>query len=166
MCKRQWIWAPKRIRSLPTDKKKDVIVATCDKFVAEVLKPRFLPSIRPTRFNCPADIYGKWHGGIYRFVQRYRSGWPDNRGWEFEEPFARLDYLAGNRFDVMWHRHTGTWWRLYHSVSLAEAIRCIEKDGHLHPLKHFRQIAPITIIGPQSLTLPHFSSNSFWYSSN
>lgn len=25
---------------------------------------------------------------------------------EFEHVFARLDYLASDRFDVMWHRHT------------------------------------------------------------
>jgi hypothetical protein len=55
------------------------------------------------------DLYGKWHGGLYRFIQRYRSGYADYRGWEFEVPFARLDFLAPDRFDVMWHRHTGQW---------------------------------------------------------
>lgn len=126
--------APKRARALPPDKERAAIVATCDKFVADVLKPRFLPSIRPTKFNYPIDICGKWHGGRYRFLQRYRSGYSDNLGWEFEAPFARLDYLDHDCFDVMWHRHTGQWWRLHHSVSLAEGLRLIEQDGLLHPL--------------------------------
>ncbi len=117
-----------------TDSEKAAIVAACDRFVAEVLKPRFLPQIHPTKFNYPVDIYGKWHGGRYRFIQRYRSGFSDNAGWEFESAFARLDYLGLGRFDVMWHRHTGQWFRLYRSISLNEALRCVEEDGHLHPV--------------------------------
>ncbi len=52
---------------------KVVITATCQRFIDEVLKPRFLPAIRPTQFNYPIDILGKWHGNRYRFVQRYRT---------------------------------------------------------------------------------------------
>jgi len=53
---------------------KVVITAKCQRFIDEVLKPRFLPAIRPIQFNYPIDILGKWHGNHYRFVQRYRSG--------------------------------------------------------------------------------------------
>jgi hypothetical protein len=42
--------------------------------------------------------------------------------------------LQPDRFDVMWHRHTGQWRRLYPSVSLLDALRFIEQDGRLHPL--------------------------------
>jgi len=132
MRKRQWVWAPKR--ALPSNQEKAAIIAACDKLVAEVLKPRFLPCIRPTQFNYPVDIYGKWHGSRYRFIERLRFDGPDAIEPEFEHAFARLDYIAADRFDVMWHRHTGQWWRLYHSVSLTKALRCIEEDGHLHPL--------------------------------
>jgi hypothetical protein len=38
------------------------ITVTCQRFIDEVLKPRFLPTIRPTQFNYPIDILGKWHG--------------------------------------------------------------------------------------------------------
>lgn len=134
MRKRRWVWAPKRIRRLPPEGEQAAIIAACDKFVADVLKPRFLPSIRPTEFNYPVDIYGKWHGGRYRFIERLRSDSPDAIVPEFEYAFSRLDYVATDRFDVMWHRHTGQWWRLYHSVSLREALRSIVQDGHLHPI--------------------------------
>jgi hypothetical protein len=43
---------------------KAVIAVTCQRFIDEVLKPRFLPTIRPTQFNYPIDILGKWHGRI------------------------------------------------------------------------------------------------------
>lgn len=133
MSKRRWVWAPKRVRLLPSVVETVKIIATCDKFVAEVLKPRFLPEIRPMKFNDPVAIYGKWHGGRYQFIERFCSDSRDAIEPEFEYAFARLDYVAPDRFDVMWHRHTGQWWRLYHSVSLSEALRSIEQDGHLHP---------------------------------
>ena len=134
MGKRRWVWAPKRVRALPPEDEKAAIVAACDKFVTDVLKPRFLAEIRPTEFNYPVDLYGKWHGGRYRFIERFRTNGRDAIVPEFDHAFVRLDYLAHDCFDVMWHRHTGQWWRLYHSVSFAEALRCIEQDGHLHPL--------------------------------
>ena len=113
---------------------KVVITATCQRFIDEVLKPRFLPVIRPTRFNYPIDILGKWHGNRYRFVQRYRSGQPENRGEEFDSPFTRLDWMSRDRFDIQWHRHTGAWFCLYRGLSLAKALKTIETDGLLHPL--------------------------------
>jgi hypothetical protein len=75
---------PKKARSLTAkgrsvglwNTEKVVITATCQRFIDEVLKPRFLPAIRPTQFNYPIDILGKWHGNHYRSVQRYRSGQP------------------------------------------------------------------------------------------
>src|SRR3954469_18873540 len=36
----------------------------------------------------------------YRFIQRYRSGFPENLGEEFDAPFARLDWISRNRFDI------------------------------------------------------------------
>ena len=72
-----------------SDPEKAVITVACQRFIDEVLKPRFLPTIRPTQFNYPIDILGKWHGNRYRFVQRYRSGQPETLGEEFDAPFTR-----------------------------------------------------------------------------
>jgi hypothetical protein len=113
---------------------KAAIAAACRKFIDEILKPRFLPRIRPTQFNYPIDIRGAWHGPNYRFIQRYRSGFADNLGEEFDAPFTRLEFVVPDVFDVSYLRHTGKWHRLYRAVSLSEALSLIESDGHLHPL--------------------------------
>jgi hypothetical protein len=121
-----------------TKDEKAEIAAICERFVADVLKPRFLPQIRPTEFNYPIDIFGKWRGAKYSFITRYRSGFSDNRDEEFDLAFTRLDHLeeciAERRFDVMWHRHTGQWFRLHAAVTLEEALRQITTDGLLQPL--------------------------------
>lgn len=113
---------------------KTTITAACERFINEILKPRFLPKIRPTRFNYPVDILGKWHAPRYRFIQLYRSGFPDNLGEEFDSPFVRLDWRGRDRLDVLWHRHTGAWHCLYRDLSLPQALKTIKTDGLLHPL--------------------------------
>lgn len=127
-------WVRTRVLT-PADKAQ--IAATCQRFVTETLKPRFLPEIRPTEFNYPVDIFGKWRGTKYSFITRYRSGFSDNLGEEFDSAFTRLDHVpehfGENRFDVMWHRHTGQWFRLHVAVTLEEALRLIEADGILQP---------------------------------
>ena len=72
---------------------KSAVTSACQNLIDDFLKPRFLPTIRPTQFNYPIDILGKWHGTKYRFIQRYRSGFQENLGEEFDAPFRppRLD---------------------------------------------------------------------------
>jgi hypothetical protein len=78
----------------PSESEKARITAACQRFIDEVLKPRFLPAVRPTQFNYCVDIQGKWQGPRYRFIQRYRSGFPENLGEEFDAPFVRLDWIS------------------------------------------------------------------------
>jgi len=129
---RQWVQT-RAGRGL-SEVEKATITAACQRLIDEVLKPRFLPVIRPTRFNYPVDIRGKWHGARYRFIQRYRSGFPENAGEEFDAPFTRLDWISPGRFDLQWHRHTGEWFCLHRGLSLTEALDTIIADGLLHPL--------------------------------
>ena len=130
--KRQWI----RTATPPAvvdDLEKHAIVAACEAFIRDVLKPRFLPEIKPTQWNYVIDIRGAWAGGRFRFMQRYRSGMEHNRGEEFDAPFARIDRVGRDHFDIYRMRHTGKWWRPHAGVTLVEALRILESDGILHP---------------------------------
>ena len=134
MARRAKVWV--RVRILPVAEKK-AISAICDRFIAEKLKPRFLPAVRPTRFNYPVDLFGQWRGSKYSFVLRYRSGRPENEGEEFNSAFTRLDHveedLTTTCFDVMWHRHNGQWWRVHRSATLEKALRLIQTTSLLQP---------------------------------
>jgi len=132
--KQRKIWAPRPPRPVAPDPiEKQHIITTCETFINEVLKPRFLPVIRPTPFNYPTDIRGEWRAGRYRFIQRYRSGHEDNAGVEFDAPFVRLDHMGPDRFDVFWMRHTGQWWPVYRGKTLAEALHILQTDPVLLP---------------------------------
>ncbi len=132
---RAWVLVVKKPRPPAVDAaEKAAIIATCDAFIRDVLKPRFLPVITPTKFNYTIDIHGSWHGGRYRFLQRMRSGWPENLGEEFDHPFARLDRMGGDSFDIQWFRHTETWWKLRSGVTLARALEFLIEEPLLHPV--------------------------------
>jgi hypothetical protein len=117
-----------------SEAEKASVTDACERLIEEFLKPRFLPAIRPTEFNYPVDILGKWHADKYRFIQRYRSGFPENLGEEFDAPFARLDRIGRDSFDIQWHRHTGEWFRLHRGLTLAEAMQTLKTDRILHPV--------------------------------
>ena len=127
-----WMQAPAN-RVPVSDTEKAAIIAACDAFIRDRLKPRFLPQIRPTTYNYPIDIRGTWAGGRYRFIQRYRSGHAENAGEEFDAPFARIDRMGPDRFDILWMRHTGQWWKLHRGVTLAQALSLLETDAVLFP---------------------------------
>ena len=132
---KQWVLKSRAVRpSLPNEVDKRVIVAACEAFISDVLKPRFLPEIKPTEWNYVVDIQGAWAAGRYRFMQRRRSGMEHNLGDEFNAPFARIDRMGPNRFDIYWMRHTGQWWRVHVDVTLAEALQILETDNVLHPV--------------------------------
>ena len=129
---RQWRWV-----KVLDPAEKLAVAAECDRFIAEILRPRFLPEIRQRPFNYPIDIFGKWRARKFSFIVRYCSGFPENAGEVFDSAFARLDHveecIAESRFDVMWHRHTGQWWRLHSAVPLARALWLMETEPQLRP---------------------------------
>lgn len=113
---------------------KQMVIAACDRFIRELLQPKFLPEIVPTEWNYPVSIHGRWHGGRFRFVRRFRSDRPDAIASEFDAPFARIEWVEPGLFDVSYHRHTGEWWKLFRRVRLEEALHLIETEPLLQPL--------------------------------
>ena len=119
----------------PSESEKRAVNQACEALITDVLKPRFLPEIRPTQFNYPVDIFGKWHGAKYRFIQRFRSDRPENAlEPEFDFPFARLEYVSRDLFDLSYFRHTEQWCSVYRGLSLAEALSLLETEGIFHPV--------------------------------
>src|SRR5260370_5296364 len=76
---------------------KSAVTPASQHLIDDFLKPPFLPTIRPTQFNYPVDIHGKWHGTKYRFIQRYRSGFSENLGQQFDAPLPRLHLISPHR---------------------------------------------------------------------
>ena len=95
MTKRVWMYVGGRAGNKPQPAEKTAITAACERLIVEVLRPRFLPEVRPSAtFNYPVAIEGKWLGNKYRFVTRDRSDDPESLKAEFDGPLARLDSVS------------------------------------------------------------------------
>ena len=130
----QWVWAPKPPRPvMPDALERRAIVAACEALIQDVLKPAHIPVIVPSKFNYLIDITGAYAGGRYRFMRRYKSGFEDTLGQEFDAPFARVDRMKPGSFDVHWMRHTGQWWPLHRELTLAEALQKVASDDVFRP---------------------------------
>ncbi len=135
MTGRRWVNTGRQKKNKPPEHEKREIAEACETFIENIQKPRFLPEIRPTQFNYCVDIFGKWHGSNYRFMQRFRNDDPERYiESEFDTPFTRLEYVSRDRFDLAYFRHTGQWWTVHRGVSLAEAFNLLEAEGIFHPI--------------------------------
>jgi hypothetical protein len=133
MSRGYWVYVGGRAGNKPPPAEKAAITAACEKLINQVLKPRFLEKRRHPKLNYPVDIYGKWHGNKYRFTTRFRYADPDPREPEFDAPFARLEYVSRDHFDLSYHRHTGEWLPIFQRVSLKKALKLIQDDSHFWP---------------------------------
>lgn len=110
------------------------VQAQADELVERVLKPKHIqPPPQDDRFNYLVDIYTKWYRSYFYFCAAYRSPGPNAISPGFEIRFARLEYTAGNRFNLAYMRHTGQWWELHSSLSLSEALAAIRDEPHFMP---------------------------------
>jgi hypothetical protein len=109
------------------------VTAECERLIADFMKPRFPPEIRATQFTTPS--ISSANGAAFNIASSSATA-PAFRTTSAKSsaPFARLDWISRDRFDIQWHRHTGQWWRLHSGLTLDEAIAAIKADGHLHPL--------------------------------
>lgn len=65
----------------PSDSDRMAITAACEAFIRDVLKPRFLPEIRPTEFNYCVDIFGEWRAGQAVVDQLSREAQEQDMGY-------------------------------------------------------------------------------------
>jgi len=73
-------------------------------------------------------------GGAISFHAALQVGHGAQSRRGVDAPFARIDRMGQDRFDIYWMRHTGKWWRLHAGVTFAEALRILETDSVLHPV--------------------------------
>ncbi len=125
---RQWVYVGGRSPGIIVpDAEKAAITVACTQLIDTVIRPKHLPVVTPAAdHNYPIAIYGKWSGNKFRFITRWRVRDPNTE--EFEIPWARIEYVAREHFDVSWRRHTGEWWRLRDHLTLAEALHEIETN--------------------------------------
>lgn len=130
MAQRSWVYVGGRANKKVPPLEKVAITMACEALIASYLKPAAMPTTIPKDHNYPIDVYGKWLGNKYRFLIRMKTVFENSTVPEFDWPVARLEYVAHDRFDLSWHRHTGEWRTVFEDIPLAEALRLIETEPY------------------------------------
>ena len=134
MARGVWTYVGGRAGNKPSPAEKAAITATCERLIAEVLQPRFLPELRPSATGSyPAAIEASGTATSTGSSRATARMIPLPPAAEFDAPFARLDYVSRDCLDLLWRRHTGEWHRVAEGLSLAEALHRIASEPYFRP---------------------------------
>jgi hypothetical protein len=129
---KRWTYSPSKPKVPETVKAS--VKSKADELVDNVLKPRAIkPPPDDMRFNYVVDIYTKWYRNYFYFCAKYASPGPNAISPHFETKFARLEYIAQDRYHLSYVRHTGQWWELYQDLSLDECLNAIRDEPFFMP---------------------------------
>lgn len=110
---------------------KERIKKKCDGFIEAVLKPRFISNEQ--KGTHVIDIYSKWWGNYISLYAKYQDTRPRAIEPTYDWKLARIEYLADNRYNLAYFRHTGKWWVIFYEIPLEECFEAIEEMPHFHP---------------------------------
>ncbi len=133
--KKMWLpTAPKKIAPKVPELVKASLKEKADKVIENKIKPTKIES-PPTdsNLNYLADIYSKWYRHYFYFCAKYNCPGPNAISPSFETKFARMEYVADNKFNLSYMRHTNQWWELYQELSIDECLKSITEEPHFIP---------------------------------
>jgi hypothetical protein len=98
------------------------------------MKPEHVkPASTTDDFNYIADIYCKWYRNYFYFCATYNCPSPNAIYPSFETKFARMEYVADNRFNLAFMRHTEQWAEVAQDISMEECLTMISEDPIFTP---------------------------------
>jgi hypothetical protein len=135
MAKKRWVYSPrKQSASKVSEHLKQTVKDKADQLVNTVLIHKYVkPPPENYQFNYLVNIYTKWYRNYFYFCSTYNTSRPNAIAPSFEDKFARLEYVAGDSFNLAFMRHTGQWQEIAQSISLEEALEMIKEGGLFHP---------------------------------
>ena len=135
MKQKTWQFDPPRPKSPRVNSEyKSLLLSQVEGFLDWELKPRTInPPPSSLEFNYIVDLFGKWHGRYLYFCSKYASPGPYAISPFFDSPFARLEYVAENCFNISYCRHNGQWVQLDSMLSFTDCLSTILGEPLLLP---------------------------------
>ena len=133
--KKSWQVMPaKKTKPTAPSSTQSLLKEKADKIIDEVIKPAHVKSASITNnFNYIADIYSKWYRNNFYFCATYNCPSANAIHPSFETKFARMEYVADNKFNLAYMRHTEKWFEVSQDISIEECLKLIEEDPIFMP---------------------------------
>jgi hypothetical protein len=136
MAKRRGPWNNRPAKKTPslTASIKAKVETEARALIDQVLKSKYvLPPANDQKSNYITDIGARWYRKHFYFFSVYTCPSPNAPSPTFEVKFARMEYLANDRFALYFMRHTGEWVGTYDELSLDECMKAIQDDPWFVP---------------------------------
>lgn len=131
--KKSWIATPaKKVAPTVPDLTKSTLKTKADKLIVEVIRPQHVqPAPTDHDFNYIAEITCKWYRNYFCAV--YNCPSPNAISPSFEVKFARMEFVALNKFNLAYMRHTEQWFEMFQDLSLDDCLSTIAEDPLFTP---------------------------------
>jgi hypothetical protein len=128
---RQWTCASnKRLKPTVPDAIKAELETKAKELINKVLTPKYIkPPPKKPVFNYPIDLWTKWHRSFFYFTSTWISPEPHRITPTFECPFARMEYVGDQQFNLAYYRHTEKWWEIYKELTIGECLELVGDGG-------------------------------------
>jgi hypothetical protein len=133
--KKSWSATPtKKSKLTVPGTTKSMLKEKADKLINDVIKPRSVkPAPIDSDYNYIADIHSKWYRHYFYFCATYNCPSPNAISPSFEIKFARMEYVADNKFNLAYMRHNEQWFEVFQDISMDECLKLIEEDPNFMP---------------------------------
>lgn len=131
----QWVYSPRKPAppKVPEALKRKV-EAEANALIESVLRPQYVqPPPEDPQFNYIVNLSTKWYRSYFYFCSRYAVSGPNAIVPFFDDKFARLKYIGGDRFSLSAMRYTGQWIEIFPDLSLDECLAAVRDDPWFHP---------------------------------
>ncbi len=93
-------------------------------------KKKFILENPNKKQNYIVDFYSKFYRGFFYLCATYKAEYEERIHDEFENKFARLEFVEPNKYNLAYYRHTGQWWTVENDVMAEYCFKNI-KDNPL-----------------------------------
>lgn len=93
-------------------------------------KKKFIEANPNKKHNYVIDFYTKFYRGFFYLCATYKAEYEKRIHDEFEEKFARLEFVDTNTYSLANFRHTEQWWTVNENVTAEYCLKNI-KDNPL-----------------------------------
>lgn len=133
--KRSWrAKPPKKSKPNVPDSTQSILKEKAGRLIDDVMKPEHMkPAPTNNDFNYIVDIHSKWYRNYFYFCTTYNCPSANAISPSFETKFARMEYVAANRFNLAYMRHTGQWLEVFQDMSMDECLKMIEENPIFMP---------------------------------
>ncbi|OYV17416.1 MAG: hypothetical protein CG438_1355 [Methylococcaceae bacterium NSP1-1] len=133
--KRSWsATPPKKIKPTVPGSTQAMLKEKADKLIDDVIKPRYVkPAPTTDDYNYIADIHSKWYRNYFYFCATYNCPSPNALSPSFETKFARMEYVADNKFNLAYMRHNEQWFEVCQDISMDQCLKSIEENPVFTP---------------------------------